>query len=254
MLQQHKVKLIIAAVLFYFILVIANLPASQVINRLPLPSNVTLSGVSGTLWNGEMRSAMVNGIQVKDIAWKLSAGALLLGKASLDIKAGNARAPEQIAFNGLVEASLLSLNATAENAKLFLPTHLVLAQVPLPLPVQAGGRFYLDVSSLEYAVAESHCVAIQANGGWNNASVSGAMGMIDFGRFESAITCQDKVIHIQIDPNNVLGLDVLATLSGQGQVGVKGKFKPSTSLPQEVHQAARMFGRADSQGFYHISM
>lgn len=254
MFQQHKVKLIVAAVLFYFILIIANLPASQVINRVPLPSNVSIQGISGTLWDGRLNSVTVNGMQVKSVDWALSASALLLGKVSLVVHAGNAKRPDEIAFNGNVAASLVSLNVAVESAKLYLPTHLVLAQVPLPLPVQAAGRFYLDVSSAEYAVSESQCVSITAKGGWNNASVSGAMGMIDFGQFESDISCVDNIVNIQINPNNLLNLDVLATITGQGRVGAKGRFKPSEDLPKEVHQAARMFGRVDNQGYYQVSM
>ncbi|HBN99945.1 MAG TPA: general secretion pathway protein GspN, partial [Alteromonas macleodii] len=30
---------------------------------------------------------------------------------------------------------------------------------------------------------------------------------------------------------------------------VSGKFKPDNSLPQEVHQAARLFGAPDSSGY-----
>lgn len=37
-------------------------------------------------------------------------------------------------------------------------------------------------------------------------------------------------------------------------IRVSGKFKPDDSLPQEVHQAARLFGTPDNSGYIAIKI
>ncbi|MCY7295662.1 type II secretion system protein N [Alteromonas sp. a30] len=253
-LQQHKVKLIVVAVVFYLILVVANLPATQVINRIPLPSSISITGVNGTLWDGSADTVTVEGVQVESLHWDLSVFSLLIGKVSVDIHAGNANLPDLISFKGNVNFSLFSQTLDVQEGTLFLPTHLVLAQVPLPIPVRASGRFYLDASNITYSLKKNQCLAITANGGWGNAAVSGTTGMIDFGQFKAQIQCVEDSIQVQVNPENVLNLDVTATLSAQGQIKANGRFKPNETLPKEVHQAASLFGRADSQGYYSIAI
>lgn len=253
-LQQHKVKLIVAAVLLYIFLVVANLPAIQIVSRVPLPTGVSISGVKGSLWNGSVRSVIVDGIQVENINWDLHFFPLLVGSVNAEIHAGDARQAEVISFDGNVSFSVFSQAVEMQDAKLFLPTHMVLAQVPLPIPVRATGRFYLDAGQFSYSLKKNHCTAITAKGGWNKAAVSGSAGMIDFGQFDANISCVEDNVQVEVMPDNLLNLEATALLNAQGQIRVKGRFNPSDDLPKEVHQAASLFGRPDSQGYYSISM
>ena len=63
------------------------MPAIQVIGRVDLPKNVSISGVSGTLWTGKAQTIVVNGLPINNVNWELSPLALLIGKVSAHVKA-----------------------------------------------------------------------------------------------------------------------------------------------------------------------
>ena len=109
MIQEHKIKLIVAAIGFYLLLLVSNLPAAQVLNRITLPDNVHIQGVGGTLWEGNALSVTVDGVQLKNVNWNLSFLSLILGNVAAEVKAGNARDADSIYFNGDVDVALLSL-------------------------------------------------------------------------------------------------------------------------------------------------
>ena len=70
----------------FVVFLIVKLPAAQVISRVQLPSEVTVHGVSGTIWNGHAASVSVQGLPIHDVNWQLAFLPLLTGTASLDVK------------------------------------------------------------------------------------------------------------------------------------------------------------------------
>lgn len=254
MFLAHKYKFIAAGVILYFVLLIANLPASQVIHRLPLPSNIYLNGVSGTIWQGSAQTVIAQGIQVNNVRWNIGFLPLLLGSASADIQAGNKRSPDNIALDAHVSFSLLSQQLILEDTDLQLPAALVMSQLKLPLPVQAGGRFTVDVSELNFNLKQSQCQIAQGEGHWLNATVIDRGNVIDFGQYDASIDCVEQNLQFTVQPNNLLNLDAVATLLNTGKFKVTARFKPSQNLPSSVHNAAQMFGRKDNQGFISVSM
>jgi len=253
-LLAHKYKLIAAAVIFYFVLLIANLPAAQVIHRLPLPANIYLNGVGGTVWNGSLQTVIANGIQVNNVRWQASFWSLLFGSASVDIQAGNKRNPDNIALNGQVNFSLLSQQLQLEETELQLPASLVMSQLRLPLPVQASGRFTVDLQTLNFNLKAMQCETAEGEGHWLNATVVDRGNVIDFGQYDATIACVEQNLQFTVQPNNLLNLDAVATLQNTGKFKVTARFKPAATMPESVHNAAQMFGRKDSQGFISVSM
>lgn len=254
MFQQHKIKLIAASIAFYLLLLLSNLPAVQVLNRITLPDNIQIKDVQGSLWQGQAQSLFVDGIQVKDVNWNLSFLPLILGTASAQVKAGNNSDPDSISFNGDVEMSLSGERIRLVEADLRLPAPMVIAKLPLPIPVKAGGRFNISIEQLDYWLAKHECQDIVAKGKWLNAKVQGINGFIEFGEFNADIACVNTNVQITIKPQNLLGLNAIATLNNKGQFSVSGKFKPAPQLPKEVHQTAIIFGRTDSEGYYSIAL
>ena len=160
-------KAILAALTLYLIFLIQQLPANQALSWVSLPANVQISGVSGTVWDGKTQLAVINGMPVRDVRWQLSALPLLWGEASLRIKAGNARDSQQLTFNGELALSASSVSAT--DLTLFVPASMALANVPLPVPVDADGRFKV---AIEQAQWQGKCVALSGQGDWLNAAVN----------------------------------------------------------------------------------
>ncbi len=255
MIKMKPWKWIVLAMFTYLIFLVAYLPAAHIVsfmqtNKPTLP--ITIGKVDGTLWTGKVDKLISKGIVINNLKWELSPWSLLIGKASLDMNGGTMRDSEQTYVKGNISASLFNLqNVSAKDLRLFLPARSVMAQLPLPVPVTADGRFRVEIKEFEFNNA---CVNLVGKGSWLKGSVSGPTGVIDFGNFDANLVCEGEQFAIQIQPDNILNLDAKLLLSVAGKYKIKGRFKPSASMPKEVQQAANFFGAADSEGFRNINL
>ncbi|WOI37684.1 type II secretion system protein N [Alteromonas sp. CI.11.F.A3] len=251
--MKSKFGWLVGGIVAFLIFAIAYMPAIQVIGRVDLPKNVSISGVSGTLWTGKAQTIVVNGLPINNVNWELSPLALLIGNVSAHVKAGNIRDVNDIAFEGPFKTSLFNTNKIeTTNFSVYLPVDRVLAQVNLPLPVNASGRFKVKLDELTFG---PQCVALQGTGDWLNAAVAGTQGPIDFGTYSAKLRCMGDDIGIVVSEPNLLGLSIDAVVSpDMKKVKVDGKFKPDDSLPQEVHQASKFFGQPDANGYIAIKL
>ena len=250
--MKSKLSIVLAGILIYLVFLIAYMPASQVIGRIQIPANIALGPVSGTLWNGTAKSVEVNGLLINELDWQLSFLPLLWGSVSLDLDAGNDRQSDEISFRGEITTNWSSFTRfDSDDFIIYLPTDQVLANVQLPLPVKAGGRFRVIINELEF---NQRCQTLEANGEWLNAQVAGTQGSIQLGSFGAILSCVDNVIVADVAEPNMLGLSLIARVSGMRNISVTGRFKPDASLPDEVHQAAQFFGQQDAQGYREIKL
>lgn len=246
--MKAKLAWCLAGLCAFVFFLIMYLPASQVTNRLPLPANVQVYGIDGTLWQGRAQQVRINGLPVDNVRWQLHPLALLTGTVRATLQGGNMRSAEAVSFNGPVSTGLFSQDRfAASDFTLYLPVDQVLAQVPLPLPVNASGRFKLRINELEYA---GRCDTLDGQGSWLNAAVAGTQGPISFGTYNATLGCADGDFLVAVTPPNKLGLSMQAQFTPQpAQFSVEGRFKPDADLPEEVHQAARFFGQPDAEGY-----
>lgn len=251
--MKSKVVWIIGGIIAFLVFAIAYMPAVHVISRIDLPKNVSISSVSGTLFSGKAQTIVVNGLPINNLKWTLSPLHILIGKVKVEVQAGNIRDKNEIAFQGPLTTGLLNQEyIDAEDFTLYLPVDRVLAQVKLPLPVNAGGRFKLTLDELSVGPT---CRVLSGRGDWLNATVAGTQGPIDFGTYSAALRCQGDDFGISVTEPNLLGLTMDAIVAPtMNRFKVNGKFKPDSSLPQEVHQASRLFGAPDAEGYIAIKL
>lgn len=248
--MSTKIKWVIATLSAYLFFLLYTLPAAQVIGRAPLPQNIEVSGVSGTVWNGQAQLVIVDGMPVDNVKWQLSFLPLLWGTASLDLQGGNNRQVDDISFKGEAGISLFSpQNFSADDFSLFLPSALVISQLPLPLPVDAGGRFRINIESLDYA---GQCAELAGTGQWLRANIQGLGEPLELGNFDADLSCIEGDTLIRVKEPNLFGLTADARVPADLNISVKGKFKPDASLPKQVHDAAVFFGQPDADGYYQL--
>ena len=251
--MKSKLSWIIGAIVAFIVFAIAYMPASHVLGRVTLPKNVTISDVSGTLFNGKAQTVVVNGLPINNVKWQLNALHLLIGQINLDVKAGNIRDKNDIAFEGPISTGVFNQNTVSTtDFTLYLPVDRVIAQVRLPLPVNAGGRFKVKLDEMTFGPT---CQSLSGTGDWLNATVAGTQGPIDFGTYSASLRCEGEDIGITVSEPNLLSLSIDAVVApSMKNVKVSGKFKPDESLPEEVHQASRLFGAPDNQGYIAIRL
>lgn len=248
--MSNIVKWSLAIVFAYLFFLVYTLPAAHVMGRIDLGSEINLSEVSGTIWQGNASAISVNGLVVDDVDWQLSFLPLLLGKAALDIDAGNSREPDDISFKGPVKVNLLDLNQISTGQiNLFLPSALVISQMPLPLPVNAGGRFRVQIEELEF---NQGCQTLTGSGQWLKAELLGMGDPLELGNFDADLSCIEGDTRIQVKEPNLFGLSADARVPANLAFAVTGRFKPDPSLPKQVHDAAMFFDGPDSDGYYTI--
>ena len=248
--MKNPFLLALAGFILFIVFLLAKLPAAQVIPRLPLPDNLSISQVSGTLWNGHANQVIYNGLQVLDVDWELGVLPLLLGKASLNIDAGSMRDAEQIAIKGNITISARGISSPG--TKVYAPTPLLLAQLQLPLPVYASGRIMVDINELEHP--KEGCKTLSGKGRWINGAVIGPEQEISLGSFEADLKCDNGPIQLTLAPDNTLSLSGTATIDHKGQFSAEGKFKVPSDFPKEVRDAAALFSPPDAQGFHTVKL
>jgi general secretion pathway protein N len=231
----------------YLVFLIVKLPAVHVLTKIPLPKEVSVSGISGTIWHGHIQRAQVNGLPVTNVDWRLSFLPLLLGEISADVKAGDIRDVDQISANGHV--NFAGQHLKVENLLAYIPTGLVISLLPLPIPVQADGRFKVQLDEVDY---EDGCQKFTGKGQWLNANFTGTTGVIDLGNFNADLSCENSSVVLDVKQPNSFGLTAKATIPADMKFKISGRFKPNANLPKEVHQAAQFFGKADADGYYPI--
>ena len=245
--MKSVIKITLASLALYVLFLIWHLPANVVLEKVALPKSITLNGISGTIWQGHIQQLVMDGIAIDDVDWQLEVLPLLMAQVSVDINAGNSRNSEDISFNGHLQftGNTIALHDT----QVYVPADMLLAQIKLPLPIAAKGRFSINIQQLDYP---QKCQQLAGKGQWLKAQVSGTQGPIELGNFAANLSCKNDDVAITIQPDNSFGIDATVLVKPNGKYAAEGKFKPASSLPQEVHQAAAFFGRKDAQGFYTI--
>jgi len=247
--MKSVVKYGLLGLLVYGIFLIVYLPATQVLGHVSLPKQVSLAGVSGTIWRGKAQLATLQGLPVNNLRWSLDFLPLLMGRFNVDVQAGNVRDSQDIAFNGHI--SLSSSRIHVQQAQAYLPTDLIITMLPLPFPVKAQGRFKILLNDMDY---QQSCQTVDGSGQWLNAKVVGLNGWIDLGYFDATLGCENGSVLLNVSEPNSFGLTARALLPANGKFSVNAKFKPADNLPEEVHQAAQFFGQPDAQGYYTLKL
>lgn len=246
--MKSKILWTVAALITFCVFLIAKLPASQVIGRLPLANKITFEKVEGTLWDGSAQQVYIQSFPVRDVSWDINPWALLIGRVSAYVSGGNQRNADEVSFDGPLSVSALNPNKiSASGFILFVPADRVIANVQLPIPVDMGGRFRVRIDELAMS---PQCEELSGFGDWMNATVAGTQGPIDFGNYTAKLSCHDGNINASLVEPNLLGLNLNATIDPSSmKTTVQGRFKVDPSLPKEVHDAASFFGRPNADGY-----
>ncbi len=251
--MKAKILWTLAAVLTFVCFLVVYMPATFLLQGQSLPKGLNIYGVTGTVWNGKAQAVVIEGTPVTNVEWQLSGLSLLIGGIHAEVKGGNLRAADEVSFKGEIRTSLFSPETIeSDDFLLFMPADRVLAQIPLPLPVDAGGRFRARIETLSFG---PDCNELAGTGDWLNATVAGTQGPIDFGSYSAELRCVDKGLGIKVQEPNMLGLTLDVILEqGFKNFSIDGRFKIDESLPDEVHDAAAIFGAPGPDGYTPIKM
>lgn len=231
---------------FYLIFMLANLPASMVVGHLTLPAGVKLSAANGSLWNGSMDAVQYKTDYYSQVKWQLSPLSLLFGNISADVTFGKVRDAQSISGRGDITSNFAMDEFSASNFTLRYPAADLIKKVGFNLPMEIGGKIELKLK--DFASAKPYCEVLDGTMVWRKATLQGFKGEVKLGKLDAELSCKDGEVVVKVTKKNPLGLQVTSVIGAKNKFTVNGFVKPNGDMPDEVHQAMKMLGRADSQG------
>lgn len=245
--------------LLTFIFFVLNLmPANIAVSfaKPYLPKQINLGSVSGSLWQGsinQLRFKDINQEQTfNNLSWSISASSLLTANLVADIKFGNIRQKGEYSGKGTIKFSLLSKELAISNANIKAPVSLLMAQVNLPLPINAKGRVTVKVK--EYQLGMPYCKMLNADISIQQLQIQGLSGWFPIDEIAAKGKCKSGNVTFAVSKDNDLGLQLDIVLAAKNKLTVDGFIKPSVNMPKDVHDAVKFLGRPDVQGRYKVSL
>lgn len=248
MLRALKVVFAIALVFLFFFLVIARVPAEwgawAVTRAVP---QVMLGGVSGTLWSGRARTAMVvvegQALELGALDWNLKAAPLLIMDACMDVRSAR--------LTGEVCHGILSGTNTIEQ--------LMLDQLPARMLDRAVGAQLTGNGSLTVQRAEisksGQIRDLVGNFSWQGAKVNYGDGWLNLGSYSADLSDNDKG-GVRAKITDTAG-DFEINLSGEYTLGAEpaldGTVKPRRTASAMIVNALSLIAEPDDSGAYRIT-
>ncbi|MDO6707485.1 type II secretion system protein N [Photobacterium sp. 1_MG-2023] len=225
-----------------------HLPASWLWQFVPSPPGLTVTGIKGTLWDGNASQARWQQWDLGEVGWEMSPWKLLTGHVLLDVTLGRG---SPLDYRG---KGLLGVNFDGPYAKDF-SLHLSAQQVsqlmPLPVPLTLGGSFELQLS--EYRFAPPYCETLDGQLIWHGASIGTPLGEIDPDTANAMLSCNDGQLMATIkQESSQVTSEWQASLSPNQTYHLNGWFKPGAELPGGLRDQLKWVGNPDADGRYPI--
>ena len=236
-------------IVVYLVSLLATLPASFVVDKLTLPSNISLSKVEGTIWQSHISQVSINDIMINRVNINVSPLSLLVFNPTLSVTFGDAllSGPE-----GKLNISHLTSDIRVKDLELFVAANEVSKRLPLPIPVSAKNTIALTIE--EFQLGQPVCQTMQGEVTWQKAAFKAMDESVDLGSLSAELSCQKGELIATLNENNQLGVTFSAQLGANHQLKGQGYLTPSDNLPTAISQILPFLGRPDSQGRYRLAL
>ncbi len=227
-----KKKLIILLPLWIlFVLVLA--PVDILSGIIAKQKQVTVSGLKGTLWQGQIDQVDFLHWQFKDLDYSVSFFPLLIGRLSshLAIHQGDIRGPIDLT---LVSAGELKI----DNANLEMSANQLKSFLPFP-----GVELIGDLATEDFFLhlKDNKPIKIQGLTHWTRAAIALGERHLPLGNYSIEWTTDDKnhIVGRIIPSSNQLSLQGKVRLSPQGELEFKGSI--GTEIDQQLYNTLLFF-------------
>lgn len=249
--MKNKFVMVAIFIIAYIGFLVATLPTTVVLNKVSLPKQIHISGVSGSIWQTNIEQVVVGGTRIQKVKAKLSFFSLFTLTPKLFITFGNSflAGPE-----GEFELALSADNAEINNLNMLVKANEIAQQLTLPLPMSAQGDVELTIINAKINLAKNNqCIVAKGVANWSKAGVVALEQNINLGNFTADIDCENGALAIILSPKNDLGLTFNAYLRQGGKISGNGFLKPDAKFPKALNNALPFLGNKDNQGRYRLS-
>ena len=235
---------IVTAIVAYFVLLVATIPARTVSNIINQNSSVKIQGASGTLWQGEALSIVINNsTQLRQSSWSFNAWKLLIGKIAIDIDTqyinNNINSEIGVSFLGRYFINDLKAQVSAQDLA-------QLAEIPM---AQLSGMISLNIAHAEWEQGEMPLADGEIN--WKDATITVAetasLGDLSIVLSESEQQRLNAEIKNQGGDIRVSGTAELVTAS---EYAANVTLTPTESASNNIKQSLGLFTQKQKNGTY----
>ena len=230
-------RIIISGLLVFLVVLVVTFPA-RVAYRWFAPPDVTLSGISGSIWSGNATEGLAGGAYLRDISWRIKPAELLTAKLAFVTAAkpasGTMNADVAVGFGG--DLALTNLTGSVpldlvhdafQQAGISGDVSLEFSELALEngLPVAANGSVTVAnffAPDLSAGVLGDYRASFQSSGGSVNGSVE--------------------------DLSGVLEIDGTITINPDRSYSLVGDVAARPGAPPSIEQQLRFLGSADERG------
>jgi general secretion pathway protein N len=244
---MKKFWFIVTGVLAYMIFMAVLTPASVWLKLVPMPPEVQLGKVQGTLWQGQIDVLSRPPVYLTNLRWQLELSALWRGQLGVQLNAGDVKDDSQPYLN--VAASVSPGSYALQHATVRWPVAGIMRNLQLPMPVDASGAIVLNINN--FTKGEPYCAALDGSASWQQARLKSPIGWLDLRQIDATLSCDQGNLRLVTMPDNPLALAVTADVMA-GRYQLNGTLKPDASMPKEVHEAMRFVSQPDAEGRYTI--
>lgn len=248
--MKRKIALAIVLLLTFVFSAVVHLPIQVVLTYAPLPSQLTISQASGTLWHGQAQQVKWQRYNLGQLSWQLEPSAVLRGNAQAKVRFGRGsqwqlqgRGVVGYGFNGGYAENLLASMPISEALKL---------APPMPVPLALNGQLELNIHQLSYA--QPYCAQGKGSLVWNTDVVGTPLADLTLGPVIAELTCQDsKIVVMGAQQSQQVRSEFSLDLAPNRQYVAKAWFSPQAEMPSALSDQLKWLPKPDNQGRYQFT-
>ncbi|TAA46078.1 type II secretion system protein N [Corallincola spongiicola] len=229
----------------YLVFLIATLPAALLVNWLPLPDDVVLQGVSGTVWKGDVAVVRERRIVLEKVRWDLSPWPLLLGQVKANVQFGDRNSE----INGRVDLVAETSGISIYNGYLEVPGKFVDSLANLPGGSRLDGRFRYAIDRFEHGLP--WCESLKGDIYWEEAMFSNRLlkNPALLGLFHVTLSCVDgQVVGVIDGSQSPLNLTGELKLPDRERAVGSLLMQPDRTLPKDLREGLEFLSDKTPEG------
>lgn len=241
------IKKIIIGVVIYSAFLLALFPAKVALSLAPLPANISLSGVSGSIWSGAVETLNIESRQLEQLRWELSPWGLLIGKVNLEFQIGSRATP--VSAKGALSGS--SAGLSVRGLRFDAPDSFLIGNAKLPFRTQIQGEVSLLVDT--FTQGQPWCEALSGKLFLNQTNVNNQFGNYPLGNIELGLSCEAGKVQLATDESkNALGIVGTLQLAEANMLQVAAKIKETPEQPEDMRNSLGILGPRGADGYYPV--
>lgn len=250
-----KIKKIIGlsfvGLLAWAFFLVANLPAAFVYQMAPVPRNIAVNNITGTIWSGQAGEATVNGITLNNINWDIQPAALLRQNLQADISLGDMQSAVSAQGSVIASRSAVTLNDTVIDVS----AEWLQGMIPTPDFVIADVTGNLNLGVQEMTLTRQGCQSLDGLLSLERSRLESPFGNIRLGNARADLSCDQGQLTARVSQSsNDITTKGQFNLHPNQRFNVSATLTPGDEMPEQLRQGLDSIAEANNDNSYSINL